>query len=185
MQVRHRGIEREEGIERQRRRLAVEHQRLVAAQLHPVGIADRRDRREAVERAAQDDGEHARIAPFGARELRQERPGEQHAGSGEQFAACRGMEASWHHLLWNSGAISASVSACWRLSARAMVLPRLVRGERPERGLDERVRLDRAPARARRCGWRCRAAARARRSTPPARRRKPFGAGGRHRRSPR
>ena len=87
MQVRHRGIEREERIERQRRRLAVEHERLVAAQLHPVGIADRRDRREPVERAAQHDGEHARIAPFGARELRQERPGEQHAGSAEQFAA--------------------------------------------------------------------------------------------------
>ena len=91
VQVRHRGIEREERVERQRRRLAVKQQRLVAAQLHPVGIADRGDGGEPVERAAQDDGEHARVAPFGARELRQERPGKQHAGSDEEFASCRGM----------------------------------------------------------------------------------------------
>ena len=92
MQVRHRGIEREERIERQRRGLAVEHERLVAAQFHPVGIADRRDRREPVERAAQDDGEHARIAPLGAREPGQKRPGEQHARAAEQFTSCRAMD---------------------------------------------------------------------------------------------
>jgi hypothetical protein len=92
MHVRHRGIEREERVERQRRRLAVEHQCLVAAQLHPVGIADRRHGGKPVERAAQDDGEHARIAPLGACELRQERPGEQNAGSGKQLAARRGVD---------------------------------------------------------------------------------------------
>ena len=53
VQVRHRRIEREEAIERQRRRLAVEHQRLVAAQLtqsgSPTGAtaAARRARRAA------------------------------------------------------------------------------------------------------------------------------------------
>ena len=62
VQVRHRRIEREEGIERQRRRLAVERERLVAAQPHPVRIADRRDRRKPVERAAQHDHQQARIA---------------------------------------------------------------------------------------------------------------------------
>ena len=70
VQVRHRRIEREERIERQRRRLAVEHQRAVAAQADPVGIADRRDRAQAVERAAQDDDEQARIAALGARQPR-------------------------------------------------------------------------------------------------------------------
>ena len=74
MQVRHRGIEREESIERQRRRLAVERQRLVAAQRDPVRIADRRHRREPVERAAQHDHQHARVAAFGTRELRQIAP---------------------------------------------------------------------------------------------------------------
>jgi hypothetical protein len=55
MQVGHRRIEREEGVERQRRRLAVERERLVAAQRDPIRIAHGRDRREPVERAAQYD----------------------------------------------------------------------------------------------------------------------------------
>src|SRR6202795_3665817 len=57
MQVRHRGIEREEAVERQCRCLAVEHQRPVAAQADPVGVADRRYRTEAIERAPEDDDE--------------------------------------------------------------------------------------------------------------------------------
>ena len=68
MQVRHRRIEREEAVERQRRRLAVEHQRALAAQADPVGITDGRDRTEAVERAAQHDDEQARIAALGPRQ---------------------------------------------------------------------------------------------------------------------
>ena len=60
-EVRHCRIEREERVE-QRRRLAVEDERPVAAQPDPAGIADRRDHGEPVERAAQHDDEHARIA---------------------------------------------------------------------------------------------------------------------------
>ena len=67
-------------------------QRIVAAQRHPIRIADRRDGGEPVERAAQNDGEEARIAAFGMREPRQMRPGEQRAGGQQQFAARRGVE---------------------------------------------------------------------------------------------
>src|SRR5262249_5819790 len=122
MQVRHRWIERKEIVERQRRRLAVGSERLVAAQRDPVGIADRRHHGEAVERAAQYHDEHARIAAFGAGELRQMRPGEQHARAEQQLAAGISMEAACHdYLRWNSGDISSRVSACARLSARATV----------------------------------------------------------------
>ena len=95
VQVRHRRIEREEGIERQRRRLAVEPERLVAAQPGPVGIADRRDRREPIERAAQHDHQQARIAALRARDFRQIGPGEQRAGGEQQLAAGRSVETSW------------------------------------------------------------------------------------------
>ena len=77
-------------------------------------------------------------------------PGEQHAGAEQQLAAGRSMEVSRHdHLRWNSGAISSSVSACGWLSARAIALARLGRGERAERRLGDRLR-DRA-ARPTRC----------------------------------
>ena len=120
MQIRHRRIEREEVVELERRRLAVERERVVAAQRHPIRIADRRDGGEPVERAAQDDGEKARIAAFGVRELRQMRPGEQRAGGQQQFAA-RGCMQSHGHLRKNSGAMTRSASAWLRLSARATV----------------------------------------------------------------
>ena len=94
MQVRHRRIEREEVIEFQRRRLAAESERLVAAQRHPIRVADRRDGGEPVKRAAQDDGEKARVAAFGVSELRQVRPCEQRAGGQQQFAARGGMQSS-------------------------------------------------------------------------------------------
>ena len=87
MQIRHRRIEREEIVELERRRLAVERQRLVAAKLDPVRIADRRHRRESVECAAQDDGEKARVAAFGVCELGQMRPGKQRAGSEQHIPA--------------------------------------------------------------------------------------------------
>ena len=93
VQLRHRRIEGEETVELERRVRSVGEQRLVAAQPHPIGIADRRHGGKPVERAAQDDGEEARVAPFGARDFRQIDPGEQRARSEQQFAAgsdCRG-----------------------------------------------------------------------------------------------
>ena len=77
------------------------------------------------------------------------------------------------HLRWNSGAISSSVSACGRLSARAMALARLRRRER-RRAPSRASPPDRA-ARPSRCaiGWRCRAAAPGRRARRRCRRRNP------------
>ena len=93
MQVRHRRIEREEIVELERRRLALERQRIVAAQRDPVRIADRRHGGQPIERAAQHDGQKTRIAAFGERELRQIGPGEQRAGSQQQFAPRGCVEA--------------------------------------------------------------------------------------------
>ena len=93
VQVRHRRVEGEEAVERQPRLGAVELEGVVAAQLDPVGIADRGDGGEPVERAAQHDGEEARIAALGARDFRHERPGEQRTGAEQQLAAGRGMKA--------------------------------------------------------------------------------------------
>ena len=76
VQVRHRRIEREEPVERQRRRLAVEYERAISAQPDPVGIANGRNRAEAVERAPQYNDKHARITALGAREPRHLAPGE-------------------------------------------------------------------------------------------------------------
>jgi hypothetical protein len=87
VQIGHRRVEREEAVERQGLRFAVEGQRTVAAQADPVGIADRRHRAEAVERAAQQDDEQARIAPFGPRQLRHLAPGKQRAGAEQRLAA--------------------------------------------------------------------------------------------------
>jgi len=79
VQVGHRRIESKESIERQSRRLAIEPERIVAAQFDPIGIADRRDCREPIERAAQHDGEEARIAALRPRDPRHERPRKQRA----------------------------------------------------------------------------------------------------------
>jgi hypothetical protein len=68
MQVGHRRVERKERVQRQRRILSVERQRPLAAQLDPARVADRRDRGEAVEAAAQNDGEEPRIAAFRPRQ---------------------------------------------------------------------------------------------------------------------
>ena len=73
---RHRGIKREEAVERQRRRLAVERQRALATQADPVGIADRRDGTQAIERAPEHDDEQARIAALGPRQAGHLAPGE-------------------------------------------------------------------------------------------------------------
>ena len=79
VEVRHGRVEREETVERQRRRRAVKPERVVAAQLDPIGIAYRRHGGKPVEPATQHDGEEARIAALRARDLRHERPGEQRA----------------------------------------------------------------------------------------------------------
>jgi hypothetical protein len=85
------GIEREDAVERESGRRPIEVQRLVAAQRHPVGVADRRDRSEPIERAAQYHHQKARIAAFCARRFGQIRPGEQDARAKQQFATRGGV----------------------------------------------------------------------------------------------
>ena len=92
VQVRHRRIEREEAIEPQRRARPVEPQDLVAAQRLVIGIADRSDRGKAIEGAAQYDHQEAWVAALGHCDFGQMSPGEQHAGSEQQFAARGGMQ---------------------------------------------------------------------------------------------
>ncbi len=87
MQIAHRRMEREEAVELERGHPAIEGKRIVAAQRDPVRIADRGDRRQPVERAAQDDREKARIAPLGMGKLGPICPGEQRAGGKQHFAA--------------------------------------------------------------------------------------------------
>jgi hypothetical protein len=111
MQVGHRRVERKEVGERGRRRLAVRHQSVVAAQRSPIRIADRCDGRQPVESAAQDDGQKARIAAFGVCQLGQMRPGEQRAGSQQNFASRWGVEQRHGHLRKNSGVITKSAKA--------------------------------------------------------------------------
>ena len=85
---RHGGVDREETVERQRRVLAGERQRDFAVEGGIIGIADRRDRRQTVHRAAQDDGDQSGVAPVGgAGEFRQMRPGEERAAGQQQRAA--------------------------------------------------------------------------------------------------
>ena len=92
VQVRHRRVQREKAVERQSRGLAVGGQRFFAAQLGPIGIADRRDDREPIERAAQHNRQKPRVAALGAGEARHRGPGEQHARAEQQFASCRSVE---------------------------------------------------------------------------------------------
>src|SRR4249919_663119 len=112
---------------------AARRQRDRAVQACVVGVADRRDGGEAVERAAQDDDDQARIASVGgACEFREIGPGGERRAA-EQKRAARGCKwrptiaAIHRHLLWNSGDINNSASACCRDSARSMV--RLVSGD--------------------------------------------------------
>ena len=155
--VGHRGVEREEGIERQPRLLALERERVVAAQVDPVGIADRRHRGKPVEATAQHDGEKARVAAFRAREPRHEGPGEQHAGTAQQLASGRGVECCslkrgahgclrclchFNHRRWNSGATIKSVSACTLALGTRDCLACFLGRQRPERHVDKLARVD-------------------------------------------
>jgi hypothetical protein len=113
VQVRHRGIEREERIQRQRGCLAIEHEGAISAQADPVGVADRGHRAQAVESASQHDDEQARIAALRARELGHLSPRKKRAGADQQLAAAGQMAAKTHaHLLWNSADMNNSASAC-------------------------------------------------------------------------
>ncbi len=91
MQVRHRRVEREEIVEHERRRLALRRQRRFAAQRKPGRIARRRDRRQTIERAAQDDRQEPRIAALGASDARHEGPCEQRAAAKQRRAPGHGM----------------------------------------------------------------------------------------------
>src|SRR5882762_8389413 len=119
VQVRHRGIEREKCIQRQRGCLAVEHQGPISAQADPVGVADRCDRTQSIERAPQHDDEHARIAARRPRKPGHLAPCKQSTGAEQRFATAGQVVAKGHgHLLWNSADMNNSTSACWRVSAR-------------------------------------------------------------------
>src|SRR5262245_7079488 len=120
MQVRHRRVECEVGIEAQSRRGAVQHQSPVATKANPVRITNGSHGAEAIKCAAEHDDKHARIAAFGARELRKLGPRKQGAGADQCLAATCQVRASSHcHLLWNSADMNNRASACWRVSARA------------------------------------------------------------------
>ena len=88
-EIGHRRIEAEETVERQRRMRAVPAQRQRAMQIGIIGIADRRDRGEPVERAAQDDDDEPRIARVAAALAQRGMlaAGEGRAGGAEQRAA--------------------------------------------------------------------------------------------------
>src|ERR1700722_16434204 len=102
-----------------------------------IGVACRRDGGQPIQLAAQDHDDQPGIAAVGgACEFRQIGPGGDR-GAAEQQRAARGRECAaafaatrhccpwwrfhWPHLLWNSGDINNSASACCRLSARWMV----------------------------------------------------------------
>ena len=140
MQVRHRRIEREEGIERQRRRLAVERERLVAAQARPNPDRRpapprpvRRARRAARSPAGADRGPpRARLSADRPRRTACPRRAAGAGGSerGDRkssahlcrvVAVRRSQCLTARHRRWNSGAMNNSASACGRLSARMIV----------------------------------------------------------------
>jgi hypothetical protein len=115
VQLRHRRIESEEFVEPQGRVRALRQQRLVSAQPHPVGIADRRHRGEAVERAAQHDGQESRVAAFRTCDPGQIGPGEQRARGEQQFAAGRRVQVDRHGV--NSSGIPAPSATAPRPAA--------------------------------------------------------------------
>ena len=88
-EFRHRGMQREEGIQHERRMRAIGRKRDRSVQAGVIGIADRSDRGKTVQRAAQDHDDQARIAAVGgAREFRQISPGGK-GGAAEQQRSAR------------------------------------------------------------------------------------------------
>src|SRR5262249_4253563 len=114
---------------------------VVAAQRNPIRIPNRGHCREPVERAAQHDRQKAGVAPFGTRELRQIRPGEQSARSEQQFPA-RWCVAFGHDLspqeLWRHQQQDEGLRATFRASDG---VARLGRRQRAEPRLDKRDRI--------------------------------------------
>ena len=133
----HRRIEREKAVERKAGVLADRRQRQRAVQQRVIGIADRRDRRQAIERAAQNNHHDARIARAGgARGLGRVSRREGDRQAPQRRAARkdrRGNEKPHAYLLWNSGDMNSSASACGRNSAckRASRSRARRRGRRP------------------------------------------------------
>src|SRR6516162_1121629 len=122
VQIRHRRIEREEIVELECWYLAVERQRIVAAQRNPIRISNRSHCREPVERTAQHDREKAWVASFGTASFgrcTQANSMPEASSNSRRDGACSLVMI---YLRRNSGAISSRVSACARLSARATVL---------------------------------------------------------------
>src|SRR6516165_858580 len=91
VKVGHRGVQRKEGVERQRRRGTSEEKRLFAAQPRPFGVSDRGHGGQAIERSAQDDNQQAGVTAFCAREPWHIGPGEERARSQQELAAARSM----------------------------------------------------------------------------------------------
>ena len=118
---RHRRIEREKAVERKTGVIANRRQRQRAMKQRVIGIANWRDRCEAIERAAQNDHHDARIARAGGAEgLGRVRRREGDRQALQRRAARedrRGNEKPHAHLLWNSGDMNSSASACGRDSA--------------------------------------------------------------------
>ena len=129
---RHRRMQREERIQHDRRMRAVRGERDRPVQAGIVGIADRRDGREPIERAAQDHHDQPRIAAVGrAREFRQISPGRERRAA-EQEAAARGEEPA----LARSRSSSSPLHFRRHQQQRQRLLPRF-------RALDGSPRFDR------------------------------------------
>ena len=109
-EIRHRRMEAEEVVEPRGRGVAIPAQRERAVQAGVFGIADRRDGRKPVERAAQHDDDEPRVARAGrARKARDRGIGEARAGAGEEAPSWDQRKRKRHgYLLWNSGDNSSS-----------------------------------------------------------------------------
>src|SRR5260370_8286295 len=123
-EIRHRRMQREEAIERQRRIGALDVEGDALAQRLVTRVPHWRHGGQSVESATQDDGDEARVTPLrGVREFRQEGPGEQGAGGAENGAEGGRYGFAQHdQRLWNSGDMKAMASPWARLSARALAL---------------------------------------------------------------
>ena len=116
----HRRIEREKAVERKTGVLANRRQRQRAMQQRVIGIANRRDRRQTIERAAQNDHHDARIARAGGADGPGVKAAAKETDSPRSAARRedrRGNEKPHDYLLWNSGDMNSSASACGRDSA--------------------------------------------------------------------
>ena len=151
MQVRHRRIEREEGIERQRRRRAVERERLVAAQPTQSGSPTGATAASPSSAPRSTITSRRGSRPFRARELRQHRPrrtarrrrAATRGGSGREFIGSSSSPLEFGRHEQQRQRLRPALGARDGLA-------RLGRSERPERlASNNRLRIGRAghPAR--------------------------------------